>query len=111
MLAEVSEGDECGIRPCGPLPTRRRSGWAERSGAPLPWCVRSAAAARRAPAALEPKTLDLYDAGWRLRVVPVVGHLPLTMVTGGVADRAVAQWVTNGNSKSLVRMRLPLGGG
>ncbi|MEV6560883.1 site-specific integrase [Nocardia sp. NPDC051756] len=55
---------------------------------------------------LEPKTLDLYDAGWRLRVVPVAGHLPLTMITGGVADRAVAQWITNGNSKSLVKNAL-----
>jgi integrase len=55
---------------------------------------------------LEPKTLDLYDAGWRLRIVPVVGHLPVTMITGGVADRAVAQWIANGYSKSLVKNAL-----
>ncbi|WP_196149001.1 hypothetical protein [Nocardia bovistercoris] len=32
---------------------------------------------------LEKKTLDPYKAGWRKRVVPSLGHLPVSMVTNG----------------------------
>jgi hypothetical protein len=38
---------------------------------------------------LEGKTLAPYLAGWRKRVVPALGHLPLRMITNGAVDRAV----------------------
>ena len=44
---------------------------------------------RLAMRGLEPKTLDPYLAGWRLRVVPALGHLASSMITNGGVDRAV----------------------
>ena len=52
---------------------------------------------------LEPKTTDPYLAGWRKRVVPSLGHLPLSMITGGVVDRAVHGWIADECSKSTVK--------
>jgi hypothetical protein len=45
---------------------------------------------------LERKTLDPYLAGWRKRVVPALGHLPLRMITNGAVDRAVHGWIAEG---------------
>ncbi|MBF4999572.1 site-specific integrase [Nocardia sp. BSTN01] len=55
---------------------------------------------------VEPKTLDPYLAGWRKRVVPTVGHLPVTMITAGIADRAVSAWIADGCGKSTVKNSL-----
>ncbi|NKY28530.1 tyrosine-type recombinase/integrase [Nocardia gamkensis] len=55
---------------------------------------------------IEPKTRDPYLAGWRRRVLPTVGHLPVTMITAGVADRAVGAWIADGCSKSTVKNTL-----
>ncbi|MBF6352960.1 site-specific integrase [Nocardia higoensis] len=55
---------------------------------------------------IEPKTRDPYLAGWRRRVVPTVGHLPIAMITAGVADRAVGNWIADGCSKSTVKNTL-----
>jgi integrase len=52
---------------------------------------------------LESKTLDPYRAGWRKRVVPSVGHLPVRLITQGAVDRAVHAWITDGCSKSTVK--------
>ncbi|MGB8382243.1 MAG: site-specific integrase, partial [Dermatophilaceae bacterium] len=37
-------------------------------------------------------TYDPYSAGLRRRVVPTLGHLPVTMITAGLIDRAIDQW-------------------
>ncbi|MBH0776662.1 site-specific integrase [Nocardia sp. NEAU-351] len=55
---------------------------------------------------VEPKTLDPYRAGWRLRVVPTLGHLPVTMLTTGLADRAVTKWITQGCGPSTIKNTL-----
>lgn len=56
---------------------------------------------------LEPKTVsDAYSPAWRLRIKPTVGHLPVTMITGGVVDRAVTNWITDGCSKTRVKNAL-----
>ncbi|MFE3029628.1 site-specific integrase [Nocardia tengchongensis] len=55
---------------------------------------------------LEPKTIDPYRGGWRWRIVPTLGHLPVTMITAGVADRAVMQWISDGASKSTIKNTL-----
>ncbi|MGW6934678.1 tyrosine-type recombinase/integrase [Lentzea sp. NPDC054927] len=52
---------------------------------------------------LEKKTLDPYLAGWRKRVVPDLGHLPLSMWTPGVSDRAVHGWIADGYGMSTVK--------
>ncbi|MEU7141716.1 tyrosine-type recombinase/integrase [Nocardia sp. NPDC046473] len=56
---------------------------------------------------VEEKTAgDAYAPGWRLRVVPALGHLPVTMISAGVADRAVMNWISDGVSKSGVKNSL-----
>ncbi|MGW5751277.1 site-specific integrase [Nocardia rhamnosiphila] len=56
---------------------------------------------------VEPKTLDPYRAGWRLRIVPTLGHLPLSAANNaGLVDRAVARWVAAGCGRSTVKNTL-----
>lgn len=55
---------------------------------------------------LEPKTTDPYLAGWRLRVVPALGHLPITMVTNGTVDRTTYSWIADGEGRSTVKNTL-----
>ena len=38
---------------------------------------------------LEPKTTVPYLAGWRMRIVPTLGHIPTRCITTGAVDRAV----------------------
>ncbi|WP_410169479.1 site-specific integrase, partial [Actinacidiphila rubida] len=57
---------------------------------------------------LEPKTTDPYLAGWRLRVVPALGHLPLTAVTNGAVDRTVYAWIADGEGRSTVKSSLAI---
>lgn len=43
--------------------------------------------------AIDPtSTYDPYAAGLRRRAVPTLGHLPLTMITAGLVDRAIDAW-------------------
>ncbi|MDA3644174.1 site-specific integrase [Saccharopolyspora indica] len=55
---------------------------------------------------IENKTKDPYLAGWRKRVVPTLGHIPVRMVTNGAVDRAVHVWIADGHSKSTVKNSL-----
>ena len=55
---------------------------------------------------LEGKTLDPYLAGWRKRVVPALGHLPLRMITNGAVDRAIHGWIAEQCSRSTVKNSL-----
>ena len=55
---------------------------------------------------LEVKTTDPYLAGWRKRVVPTLGHLPMTMITNGAIDRAVHGWIADECSRSTVKNSL-----
>ena len=52
---------------------------------------------------LERKTLDPYFAGWRKRVVPTLGHIPVRMITNGAVDRAVHAWIADECSRSTVK--------
>lgn len=45
-------------------------------------------------------------AGWRLRVVPALGHLPVTMVTNGAVDRTAYAWIADGEGRSTVKNSL-----
>lgn len=49
---------------------------------------------------------DAYRPAWRLRVVPAIGHFPVTMISAGVADRVVNNWITEGFSRSAVKNSL-----
>jgi integrase len=55
---------------------------------------------------LEAKTLDPYLAGWRKRVLPSLGHLPVRMITHGSVDRAVHAWIADQASRSTVKNSL-----
>ncbi|SIN44327.1 site-specific integrase [Micromonospora cremea] len=55
---------------------------------------------------LESKTLDPYLAGWRKRVIPSLGHLPVRMITNGAIDRAVHGWIADECSRSTVKNSL-----
>ncbi|WP_435588054.1 tyrosine-type recombinase/integrase [Micromonospora aurantiaca (nom. illeg.)] len=55
---------------------------------------------------LERKTLDPYLAGWRKRVVPTLGHIPVRMITNGAVDRAVHSWIADEYSRSTVKNSL-----
>lgn len=57
---------------------------------------------------LEAKTLDPYTAGWRKRVVPTLGHLPVRMITNGAVDRAVHAWIADDCSRSTVKNSLAI---
>jgi integrase len=55
---------------------------------------------------LESKTLDPYRAGWRLRVVPTLGHLPVQVIGNGLVDRAVYGWIADECGRSTVKNSL-----
>ncbi|MFI1994983.1 tyrosine-type recombinase/integrase [Actinoplanes sp. NPDC020271] len=57
---------------------------------------------------LERKTLDPYLAGWRLRVVPTLGHISTAAITNGVVDRAVYSWIEDECSRSTVKNTLAI---
>ncbi|MFI9202166.1 tyrosine-type recombinase/integrase [Streptomyces sp. NPDC053048] len=55
---------------------------------------------------LEEKTKDPYLAGWRLRVVPSLGHIPATLISNGAVDRSVYGWIADGVGRSSVKNSL-----
>jgi integrase len=55
---------------------------------------------------LEPKTTDPYLAGWRKRVIPTLGHIPVSMITYGAVDRAVHGWIADECGRSTVKNTL-----
>ncbi|SDG81599.1 Site-specific recombinase XerD [Pseudonocardia oroxyli] len=55
---------------------------------------------------LEAKTTVPYRAGWKLRVVPSLGHIPPPMITTGVVDRAARNWIAEGVGRSSVKNSL-----
>ncbi|WP_309111649.1 site-specific integrase [Saccharothrix sp.] len=61
---------------------------------------------------LEDKTLPPYLSGWKLRIVPSLGHLPVRMITTGAVDRAVMDpetgWIADECSKSVVKNTLAM---
>ncbi|MEV6566274.1 tyrosine-type recombinase/integrase [Streptomyces kronopolitis] len=64
---------------------------------------------RRWPAAmhgLETLTMSPYQAGWRLRVVPSIGHVPVREVTRRVVNRALHCWIADECGLSTVKNSL-----
>jgi hypothetical protein len=57
---------------------------------------------------LERKTLDPFLAGWRKRVVPSLGHIPVRMITNGAVDRAVHGWIADECGRSTVKNSLAI---
>lgn len=55
---------------------------------------------------LERKTTDPYLAGWRKRVKPTLGHIPVSMLTHGAVDRAVHGWIADECGRSTVKNTL-----
>lgn len=64
---------------------------------------------RRWPAAmhgLESLTMSPYQAGWRLRVVPSIGHVLIRKVTRRVVNRALHCWIADECGLSTVKNSL-----
>jgi integrase len=57
---------------------------------------------------LEPNTTHSYLAGWRLRIVPSLGHIAVRMITYGAVDRAVVGWIADGHGRSTVKNTLAM---
>jgi integrase len=55
---------------------------------------------------LEPKSLVPYDAGWRLRVLPALGHVPVVEIGHGEIDRVVHAWIADGFGQSTIKNSL-----
>jgi hypothetical protein len=74
--------------------------------ATMPLAEYGAAVLDLAMRGLEGKTLDPYLAGWRKRVIPTLGHLPVRMITNGAVDRAVHSWIADECGRSTVKNSL-----
>jgi hypothetical protein len=55
---------------------------------------------------LEPKTLEPYMAGWRKLLVPTLGHIQVRILTNGMTDRAVHDWIADEIERSSVKNAL-----
>jgi hypothetical protein len=55
---------------------------------------------------LEPKSIDAYLAGWKVLVLPSIGHIELNRQTSGITDRAVHAWIVDGTGRSSVKNAL-----
>ena len=55
---------------------------------------------------LQTTTHPVYLEGWRLRVVPSLGHLPPQLITPGAVDRAVHAWIADGDKISVIKNAL-----
>ncbi|MFB7763448.1 tyrosine-type recombinase/integrase [Streptomyces xiamenensis] len=55
---------------------------------------------------LEAKSMDPYGAGWRLRIVPTLGHLEVRDILAGTVDRAAYGWIADGCGMSTVKNTL-----
>lgn len=55
---------------------------------------------------LETLTMSPYQAGWRLRVVPSIGHVPVRKVTRRVVNRALHCWIADECGLSTVKNSL-----
>ncbi|MGW5704171.1 tyrosine-type recombinase/integrase [Amycolatopsis japonica] len=54
------------------------------------------------------KMTDPYLAGWRKRVKPTIGYLPVNSITYGVVDRAAMGWIADGCSRSTIKNSLAM---
>ncbi len=77
-------------------PTRSNQSLADFGNANMPLALRG----------LEAKTTDPYLAGWRLRVVPSLGHIPVAMISNGAVDRSVYGWIADECGRSTVKNSL-----
>jgi integrase len=57
---------------------------------------------------LETTTYAPYLAGWRLRLEPDLGHLPIALVTAGMILDAVFGWIAEGCSRSTIKNTLAM---
>ncbi|MEB4613785.1 tyrosine-type recombinase/integrase [Leucobacter sp. M11] len=53
-------------------------------------------------------TADGYKVGLRLRVLPALGHLPLSQITAGMIDRTIDGWETRHSASTIKNTIAPL---
>jgi len=55
---------------------------------------------------LEANSEALYEQGWRLRVLPAIGHLKVTSITNGITDRILCAWIEEEVGRSTIKNTL-----
>lgn len=53
-------------------------------------------------------TADGYKVGLRLRVLPALGHLPLSQISAGMIDRTIDKWETHHSASTIKNAIAPL---
>ncbi|WP_294181157.1 site-specific integrase [uncultured Schumannella sp.] len=53
-------------------------------------------------------TADTYGHGLRLRVLPALGHLPVTQITAGIIDRTIDEWEKRHGASTIKNTIAPL---
>lgn len=53
-------------------------------------------------------TADGYKIGLRIRVLPALGHLPVSQITAGMVDRTIDQWETRHSASTIKNTIAPL---
>lgn len=53
-------------------------------------------------------TGDNYKVGMRLRVIPALGHLPISSITAGMIDRTIDEWETKHSASTIKNSIAPL---
>ncbi|WP_231637087.1 hypothetical protein [Microbacterium sp. No. 7] len=53
-------------------------------------------------------TVDGYKVGLRLRVLPSLGHLPISQITAGMIDRTIDDWETRCSASTIKNTIAPL---
>ncbi|OJU41521.1 MAG: site-specific integrase [Microbacterium sp. 69-10] len=53
-------------------------------------------------------TADNYGIGLRLRVLPALGHLPVSQITAGIIDRTIDEWETRHGASTIKNTIAPL---
>ena len=53
-------------------------------------------------------TADNYKVGMRLRVIPALGHLPISSITAGMIDRTIDEWETKHSPSTIKNSIAPL---
>lgn len=53
-------------------------------------------------------TADTYAFGLKLRVLPALGHLPITQITAGMIDRTIDEWETRYGASTIKNAIAPM---
>lgn len=91
----------------GVLPSRPRQR-PESTGVSSAWSTSPLSATVGCGAPDPTSTVDGYKIGLRLRVLPSLGHLPISQITAGMIDRTIDDWETRCSASTIQNTIAPL---